>query len=181
MYVYIHLSIYAYVFNIFNIVTYITHHYLISFQVSTSQRGHKSSPSSILYLKYTKIKTSTTIKYKQNKQDKEGGRHATVSTIFKTTEGKKVDRDLKRNPALGFPWDGDPKHRTLLSSPELLKRESLRNSLNTSVKIHDLPETDDLTLFLIPKALKKVFLRNKSLTFGNQLRNHCQLNDTSVS
>lgn len=72
MYVYIHLSIYAYLFNIFNIVTYITHHYLISFQVSTSQRGHKSSPSSILYLKYTKIKTST-IKYKQNKQDKEAG------------------------------------------------------------------------------------------------------------
>lgn len=71
MYVYIHLSIYAYLFNIFNIVTYITHHNLISFQVSTSQRGYKRGSSSILYLKYTKIKTSTTIKYKQNKQGKE--------------------------------------------------------------------------------------------------------------
>lgn len=34
--------------------------------------------------------------------------HATVSTIFKTTEGKKVDRGLKRNPVLGFPQEGIP-------------------------------------------------------------------------
>lgn len=61
---------------------------------------------------------------------------ATFSTIFKTTKDK-VDRGLKGNPALGFPQEWDPKHRTLLSSPVLLKRESLRNSLNRNVKIHD--------------------------------------------
>lgn len=46
-------------------------------------------------------------------------------------------------------------------------------------KIHDLPEIDDLTLFLILEALK-----NKLLTFGDQLGNQCQfneLNGTSVS
>lgn len=51
-------------------------------------------------------------------------------------------------------------------------------------KIHDLPEIDDLTLFLILKALKTLFLKNKLLTFGDQLGNHCQLNelnDASVS
>lgn len=97
-----------------------------------------------------------------------------LAPLFKTTESKRVDGDLKRNPALGM---GSQTQNPLVES-STLKRESLRNSLNRSVKIHDLPETDDLTLFLILKALKTVFLRNKWFTFRNQLRNHCQLNDT---
>lgn len=51
-------------------------------------------------------------------------------------------------------------------------------------KIHDFPEIDDLTLFLILEALKTLFLKNKLLTFGDQLGNQCQfneLNGTSVS
>ena len=78
--------------------------------------------------------------------------HATFSSVFETTEGRRADSSLKRNPTLGFPQEQDPKHRTLLSSPVLLKRESLRNSLTRNVKTHDLPETDDLTWFLILKA-----------------------------
>lgn len=44
----------------------------------------------------------------------------------------------------------------------LLKSESLRNSITRNVKIHDLPETDDLTLFIL-KALKALFLSHKLL------------------
>lgn len=78
--------------------------------------------------------------------------HATFSTMFKTTEGKRDDSGPKRNPTPGFPQEQDPKHRTLLSSPVFLKRDSLRSSLNRNVKSHDLPETHALTWFLILKA-----------------------------
>lgn len=55
---------------------------------------------------------------------------------------------VEEESSSGFPLGMGSHTQNPLVESSTLKRESLRNSLNRSVKIHDLAETDDLTLFL---------------------------------